>query len=78
MLGNNVGMFTAQEPEVGEELKKKYYTTVGKPYVFKNEGTTNSGLRKTFTSEQIISEKIEEEKESYSESDFTFRVFNNF
>ena len=73
MLGNNVGMFTAQEPEVGEELKKKYYTTVGKRYVFKNEGTT-----KTFTSEQIISEKIEEEKESYSESDFTFRVFNNF
>ena len=68
MFGNNVGMFTAQEPEVGEELKKKYYATVDKRYVFKNEGT-NSELRKTFTKEQIIEkeEEIEEEKEIVSE-----------
>jgi len=71
MFGNNVGMFTAQEPEVGEELKKKYYTTVDKRYVFKNDGNTNSELRKTFTKEQIIMEKEEveeEEKEIVSES----------
>ena len=70
MFGNNVGMFTAQEPEVGEELKKKYYTTVDKRYVFKNDGSTNSELRKTFTKEQIIMEKeeVEEEKEVVSES----------
>ena len=69
MLGNNVGMFTAQEPEVGEELKKKYYTTVDKRYVFKNDGASNNELRKTFTKEQIIMEKeIEEEKEEYSEN----------
>ena len=70
MFGNNVGMFTAQEPEVGEELKKKYYTTVDKRYVFKNEGATNSELRKTYTKEQIITEKIEEEeKEMVSDND---------
>ena len=70
MFGNNVGMFTAQEPEVGEELKKKYYTTVDKRYVFKNDGKTNSDLRKTFTKEEIIMEKeeVEEQKEIGSES----------
>ncbi len=70
MFGNNVGMFTAQEPEVGEELKKRYYTTVDKRYVFKNDGSANSELRKTFTKEQIITEKQEveeEEKEVISE-----------
>ena len=69
MFGNNVGMFTGQEPEVGEELKKKYYTTVDKRYVFKNDGASNNELRKTFTKEQIIMEKeVEEEKEIYSEN----------
>ena len=61
MFGNNVGMFTSQEPEVGEELKKKYYTTVDKRYVFKNDGVTNLELRKAFTNEQY--ERYEEEKE---------------
>ena len=41
-----------------------------KRYVFKNDGSTNSELRKTFTKEQIIMEKeeVEEEKEVVSES----------
>ena len=70
MFGNNVGMFTAQEPEVGEELKKKFYTTVDKRYVFKNDGTTNSEFKKSFTNDQISMEKeeVEEEKEVISES----------
>ena len=70
MFGNNVGMFTAQEPEVGEELKKKYYTSVDKRYVFKNDGETNNELRRTFTGQQIIMEKEEEmeEKEEVIES----------
>ena len=63
MFGNNVGMFTAQEPEVGEELKKKYYTSVDKRYVFKNEGEGNSELRKTFTESRTIMEKEEEYEE---------------
>ena len=70
MFGNNVGMFTAQEPEVGEELKKKFYTTVDKRYVFKNDGATNSEFKKSFTNDQISMEKeeVEEEKEVISES----------
>ena len=65
MFGNNVGMFTAQDAEVSEDLKKKFYTTVDKRYVFKNEGTTNSEMRKTFTKSQIImeEEEMKEEKE---------------
>jgi hypothetical protein len=63
MFGNNVGMFTAQEPEVGEELKKKYYTSVDKRYVFKNDGETSNELRKTFTESRTIMEKEEEYEE---------------
>ena len=33
-FGHNVGMFTGQEPEVDEELNKKYYSAVDKKYVF--------------------------------------------
>ena len=33
-FGSNVGMFTGQEPEVDEELNKKYYSAVDKKYVF--------------------------------------------
>jgi len=71
MFGNNVGMFTGQDAEVSEDLKKKYYTTVEKKYVFKNDGSSNSDLRKTFTKEQIIMEKEieEEQKEVISESE---------
>ena len=30
MFGNNVGMFTGENPQVGEELNKKYYSNVEK------------------------------------------------
>ena len=33
-FGSNVGMFTGQEPEVDEELNKKYYSAIDKKYVF--------------------------------------------
>ena len=70
MFGNNVGMFTAQEPEVGEELKKKFYTTVDKRYVFKNDGVSNSEFKQSFINDQIMmkKEEVEEEKEVISEN----------
>ena len=71
MFGNNVGMFTAQEPEVGEELKKKFYTTVDKRYVFKNDGVSNSEFKQSFINDQIMMKKEEveeEEKEVISEN----------
>ena len=69
MFGNNVGMFTGQDAEVSEDLKKKFYTTVDKRYVFKKDEATNSELRKTFTKSEIIVEKeeVKEEKEIVSE-----------
>jgi hypothetical protein len=36
MFGNNVGMFTGESPQVGEELNKKYYANVEKKYIFAN------------------------------------------
>ena len=36
MFGNNVGMFTGENPQVGEELNKKYYANVEKKYSFAN------------------------------------------
>ena len=69
MFGNNVGMFTSQEPEVGEELKRKYYTTVDKRYVFKNDQAANKKKKKTFTKEQIIEKEFEEEEQKEIISD---------
>ena len=42
MFGNNVGMFTAENPQVGEELNKRYYANVEKKYIFAN-GQDESG-----------------------------------
>ena len=68
MFGNNVGMFTGQEANVSEDLNKKYYTTVEKKYVFKNDSSSIIDLRKAYTRQKIIMEKgMEEEKEAYSE-----------
>ena len=71
MFGNNVGMFTAQEPEVGEEMNKKYYTTVDKRYVFKNDREISNEMRKSYIKkQQIIVEKEEaKEIEEYSSSE---------
>jgi hypothetical protein len=65
MFGNNVGMFTAQDAEVSEDIKKKFYTTVDKRYVFKNDGASTSEMRKAFAKSQIIleNEEVKEEKE---------------
>ena len=63
MFGNNVGMFTAQEPEVGEEMNKKYYTAVDKRYVFKNDREISNEMRKSYTKKQQIIVEQEEAKE---------------
>ena len=56
-FGTNVGMFTGQEPEVDEELSKKYYSTVDKKYVF----TTRASVSIPATSKIIKTEAYEEE-----------------
>ena len=57
MFGDDVGMFDCQEPEVNEELGKKYYANVGKTYVFeemeehKDKNNTNDEKeKKTYNS----------------------------
>ena len=71
MFGNNVGMFTAQEPEVGEEMNKKYYTAVDKRYVFKNDREISNEMRKSYIQQkqQIIEKEEAKEIEEYTSSD---------
>ena len=64
MFGNNVGMFTAQEPEINEEISKKYYTNVDKRYTFKNDIEVSNEMRKSYIRKQQIIVEKEEEKES--------------
>ena len=70
MFGNNVGMFTAQEPEIGEEMSKKYYTTVDKRYVFKNDREISNEMRKSYIRQQqtIVEKEEVKESEEYSSS----------
>ena len=56
-FGTNVGMFTGQEPEVDEELNKKYYSTVDKKYVFTTKASATLP-----TSKIIKTEEYEEEE----------------
>ena len=61
-FGTNVGMFTGQEPEIDEELNKKYYSTVDKKYVF----TTKASMTLP-TVKNIIKTENEEYEEEISD-----------
>ena len=61
-FGTNVGMFTGQEPEIDEELNKKYYSTVDKKYVF----TTKASMTLP-TVKSIIKTETEEYEEEIVE-----------
>jgi hypothetical protein len=65
-FGTNVGMFTGQEPEIDEELNKKYYSTVDKKYVFTTKASaTLPSVKKVVKTE---TEQYEEE-EMYKEEE---------
>ena len=63
-FGTNVGMFTGQEPEIDEELNKKYYSIVDKKYVFTTKASMNLPSTKTIikTESEEYEEEIMEEK----------------
>ena len=60
-FGNNVGMFTGEEPQVGEDMNKKYYSTVEKKYVF--DKGYGDDMRKSVKKTKIIKEETEEVEE---------------
>ena len=62
-FGANVGMFTGQEPEIDEEINKKYYSTVDKKYVF----TTKASMKLPKIKHIIKTEKEEYEEEIIEE-----------
>ena len=62
-FGTNVGMFTGQEPEIDEEINKKYYSTVDKKYVF----TTKASMTLPKVKRIIKTEKEEYEEEKMEE-----------
>ena len=61
-FGTNVGMFTGQEPEIDEELNKRYYSTVDKKYVF----TTKARASLPSSSKKILRTEMEQ----YEEEEF--------
>ena len=62
MFGNNVGMFTGQEPEIEEEISKNFYSTVDKRYSFIRRAPTFDETKKiTKIKEEITTEEVEEE-----------------
>ncbi len=62
-FGTNVGMFRGQEPEIDEELKKKYYSIVDKKYVF----TTKASMKLPSVKNIIRTQKEEYEEEIIEE-----------
>ena len=73
MFGNNVGMFTGENPQVGEEINKKYYANVEKKYIFANgqEESEKEKVKKPKKKKVVKKKEKEElyeiEEESYDE-----------
>ena len=70
MFGNNVGMFTGENPQVGEEINKKYYANVEKKYIFANGQEEVEKVKKPKKKKIVKKEKeelyeIEEEEKTY-------------
>ena len=61
-FGTNVGMFTGQEPEIDEELNKKYYTNVDKKYVFTTKASGIISENQDIKMEEFIEQMKEDEK----------------
>ena len=60
MFGNNVGMFTGENPQVGEELNKKYYANVEKKYIFANGQDDVEKVKKKAVKKKIVKKEKEE------------------
>ena len=67
MFGNNVGMFTGENPQVGEELNKKYYANVEKKYSFANGGEDINKSKNIKKKKNIKSERINKDNGEKSE-----------
>ena len=61
MFGNNVGMFTGENPQIGEELNKKYYSNVEKKYSFANGSDDTGGSSKKIKKKISKSERIKKD-----------------
>ena len=79
-FGSNVGMFTGQEPEIDEELNKKYYSSIDKKYVFTTKASgiisDNQDLKKEEFIEDIKEDdniKEEEIKHSLTQTPKTIK-----
>ena len=62
-FGSNVGMFTGQEPEVDEELNKKYYSSIEKKYTFTNKASNIMADVEDIKKEEFFDEIKEDDDE---------------
>ena len=60
-FGNNVGMFTGEEPQFAEDMNKKYYSTVEKKYIF--ERGISGDIKKPMKKTKVIKEETEKVEE---------------
>ena len=67
IFGNNVGMFTGENPQIGEELNKKYYANVEKKYSFANGGEDINKSKNIKKKKIIKSERINKDNGEKSE-----------
>ena len=63
MFGNNVGMFTGENPQIGEEINKKYYANVEKKYISAN------GQEEEKVQRVLKSDKKRASKKEFSKND---------
>ena len=75
IFGNNVGMFTAETPQVGEELNKKYYANVEKKYIFANGqeeekvDKVKKSIKKKVVKKEKVKKVVKEENDEDSEEE---------
>ena len=61
-FGNNVGMFTVENPQVGEEINKRYYSNVEKKYIFANGQEEAQKAKKKIKKKISKKERVEKVK----------------
>ena len=73
-FGNNVGMFTGENPQVGEEINKRYYSNVEKKYIFANGQEDAQKVKKKVKKKISKKEKVEKVKKEIIPDENSFEL----
>jgi hypothetical protein len=73
-FGNNVGMFAGENPQVGEEINKRYYSNVEKKYIFANGQEDAQKVKKKVKKKISKKEKVEKVKKEIIPDENSFEL----